>query len=72
MSERKPSEGDLLYEKYGKPLEGEHWGELVAIDPKGKIILGTDLGKLTWDAAAKLDTGHYIFRVGEKAVGTIR
>jgi len=72
MNEKKPSNADLLYEKYGKPLEKEHWGELVAIDPDGRIILGTDLGKLTWAAAENLGDEHYIFRVGEIAVGTIR
>ena len=30
---------DRLYERYGKPLEAEHWGKYAAIPPDGRTIL---------------------------------
>lgn len=28
-------QADALYERYGKPLEANHWGEYVVISPDG-------------------------------------
>ena len=44
-NEEAVKQGDELYERYGKPLEAEHWGEFVAISPDGRTILGTHLRK---------------------------
>jgi len=33
---------DLLYERFGRPLEREHAGEFVAIADDGRTILGPD------------------------------
>ena len=53
---------DLLYEKYGKPLETEHAGEFVAISNDGQIILGeSDLSVLK-RANREFGRGHYALR----------
>jgi hypothetical protein len=65
-------QGDRLYEQYGKPLEGEHWGEFVAICEDGRVLLGTDLCELAFRAVETLGKGSYIFKVGDKAVGRMR
>lgn len=65
---RLAQEADRLYELYGKPLEGEHWGELVAIAPDGRTMLGTTVRDLLRDAAEAFGPGNHIFRVGPRAV----
>jgi hypothetical protein len=72
MSEQTLNQGDLLYEKYGKPLEPDHWGEFVAISPEGKTVIGSDLHEVTSKAGKTLGRGHYLFKVGEKVLGNIR
>ena len=42
--EKRLDEFDKVDEKYGKPLEAEHWGEFVAISPEGNFVLGEDMG----------------------------
>ncbi len=61
--------GDDLYDKYGKPLESEHWGEFVAISPKGETLLGTDMDEVIYRAGDEMGGGIFLFKVGEKAVG---
>ena len=61
--------GDDLYDRYGKPLESEHWGEFVAISPKGETLLGTDMEEVIYRAGDEMGRGVFIFKVGEKAVG---
>ena len=61
--------GDDLYDRYGKPLESEHWGEFVAISPKGETVLGTDMNEVFYRAGDEMGRGFFLFKVGEKAVG---
>ncbi len=63
---------DSLYEKYGKPLEAEHYGEYVAISREGKIVLGPTLLDVIDKARDIMGPGNFIFKVGEKSVGKIR
>ena len=44
--ERKLEEQSRLYERYGKALEEDHAGELVAISLNGDILLDRKMGKL--------------------------
>lgn len=60
--------GDKLYKKFGRPLEGEHWGEYIAISKKGKFVLSPDLKKVFKESLKKLGPGSFVFKVGEKAV----
>lgn len=59
---------DKLYKKYGKPLEGEHWGKFLAVSRKGKTLLGTNLLELAQKASKIFGPGNFIFKVGEIAV----
>ena len=36
-----------VYERYGKPLERDHWGEYLAVSPSGDTLLGSDLMEVT-------------------------
>ena len=72
MAEKMRDEGDLLYEKYGKPLEADHWGEFVAIFPNGATVLGEDMDSLAWEALERVGQGAYMFKVGDRVVGNIR
>lgn len=59
--------GDNLYNKFGKPLEKDHWGKYIAVSKDGKIVISADL----IDVFKKSESFHsqsYIFKVGEKAV----
>lgn len=60
--------GDKLYQKYGKPLEKDHWGEFIAISEAGKTVLSVDLKKLFQKSLEKLGPGSFVFKVGEKVV----
>lgn len=60
--------GDKLYQKYGEPLEEDHWGEFIAISKSGKTVLSTDLKELFKKSLAKLGPGSFVFKVGEKAI----
>jgi hypothetical protein len=61
-------ESDRLYERYGKPLEAEHSGKLVAITREGKTLLGTDERDLIREATARFGRGSFIFSVGPRYV----
>lgn len=65
-------EGDELYERYGRPLEGEHWGEFVAIMPDGRTVLAPTLLEAMKRASEAFGPGGFIFKVGERVVGKIR
>lgn len=63
---------DSLYDRYGKPLEAQHRGEYIAISSDGKTILGASVREVLVQAKATFGPGNFIFKVGEKAVGTWR
>jgi hypothetical protein len=59
---------DALYERYGRPLEAEHWGRFVAIAENGGFVLGDGLVEIMERATAELGR----FKVGEQVVGRWR
>ena len=59
--------GDRLYDKFGKPLEKDHWGKYIAISEDGKIALSPKLVDV-FKKSESFSTPSYIFKVGEKAV----
>jgi hypothetical protein len=61
-----------LYEQYGKPLEAEHKGEYLAISASGKTVLGKSLSQVVTDALAQFGKGNFIFKIGNRAVGSFR
>ena len=60
-------EAERLYELYAKPLEDEHWGELVAVNPDGRWMLVATVSDLLRDAAEAFGPGNHILRVGPRA-----
>jgi hypothetical protein len=65
-------EADRLYETYGKPLEAEHWGEFVAIAPDGRTLIASTAVEAVLDAQRVFGSGNFIFKIGERAVATLR
>ena len=61
-----------LYEQYGKPLEAEHEGEYVVISDSGNTIVGKSLTEVVTDAIEKFGKGHFVFKIGSRAVGSFR
>ena len=68
-TEQRRLEADRLYEQYGKPLEGDHEGEYVAISPGGGTVLGPDLLRVAEEAEGALGPDHTLFRLGPRVVG---
>jgi hypothetical protein len=62
----------VLYEQYGKPLETEHTGEYVVISDSGKTIVGKSLAEVVTNAIDKFGKGHFVFKIGSRAVGSFR
>jgi hypothetical protein len=53
---------ELLYDRHGKPLEAQHYGEFVAISDDGRTLLGTDELSLTKRAAEEFGPGQFALR----------
>lgn len=60
--ETAPLETDGLYERYGKPLEQEHYGEYVAISRTGQVIVDTDDISVVNQAIQAFGRGNFVFR----------
>ncbi len=63
---------DELYEQYGLPLEGDHWGEYLAVSPSGETLLGPTMFDIAQRAKKQVGPGTFLFRIGERAVGRWR
>ncbi len=61
-----------LYEQYGKPLEAAHKGEYVVISSNGNTIVGKSLTKVVKGAIEQFGKGHFVFKIGSRAVGSFR
>jgi hypothetical protein len=61
-----------LYEQYSKPLETEHKGEYVVISNSGKTIVGKSLAEVVTHAIEQFGKGHFVFKIGSRAVGSFR
>ncbi len=62
----------ILYEQYGKPLEAEHKGDYLAISINGKTVIGKSLSQVVADALSQFGKGNFIFKIGNRAVGSFR
>lgn len=63
---------DKLYNKYGKPLEKDHWGDYLAISENGKTILGKEYLKVAKRALVTFGPGNFLYKIGERAIGKWR
>jgi hypothetical protein len=61
-----------LYEQYGKPLETDHKGEYVVISDSGKTIVGKSLTEVVINAIDTFGKGHFVFKIGSRAIGSFR
>jgi hypothetical protein len=61
-----------LYEQYGKPLERDHRGEYVVISDSGKTVVGKSLNEAMAHAIEIFGKGHFVFKIGSRAVGSFR
>jgi hypothetical protein len=61
-----------LYEQYGKSLEADHKGEYVVISNSGNTIVGKSLTEVVTNAIDKFGKGHFVFKIGSRAVGSFR
>jgi hypothetical protein len=57
-----------LYDRYGKPLEREHYGEYVAIFPDGQTVLGISPHEVLDKAVDTIGPGSFVFKLGEQVV----
>ncbi len=62
---------DALYERYGKPLEQEHWGKYAVISEAGEVIVGEDDYAITKEASTRFHGDTFLFKIGPRAVGKI-
>ena len=72
VDQERERQANDLYERCGKPLERDHWGQFVAISPEGKTILCEDLLQVFGQAVERFGPGNFVFKVGGKAVGKWR
>jgi hypothetical protein len=59
---------DKFYDKYGKPLEKNHWGDYLAVSGKGETLLGKNYLKVVLKARSTFGPGSFLYKVGEKAI----
>ncbi len=63
---------EALYDHYVRPLEGQFWGRLAAVNKEGQVLVGEDEIELTQKAIEQFGKGKFIvFRIGAKVVGRI-
>ena len=65
------AESTALYERYGKPLEADHWGQFLAVSPSGQTLIGPTLLAVVQRATEELGPETHVFKIGPRAVGTI-
>lgn len=66
------AEGDRLYERYARHLEGEHWGEYVAVARDGRIVVGETAVAVAQEAIDRFGGGSFLFRIGDRVMGRWR
>jgi hypothetical protein len=72
QSEELKRTSDELYEKYGKPLEAEHYGRFLVVSPNGETLLGDTHLEVIQEALARFGPGNFLYKVGPRAVGKFR
>jgi hypothetical protein len=62
---------DVLYQRYVKPLEQAHKDEYVLVTATGETVLAPTLLEAVKQASKVPSKDNFIFKVGQKSVGTI-
>jgi hypothetical protein len=63
-------QADALYDRYGAPLERDHWGEYIVIAPDDRTVIAPTVVEAAQQAAATLGRGNFAFKIGNRAVAT--
>jgi hypothetical protein len=63
-------EGSRLYESFGRPLESSHRGQYVAVSRDGKTIIASSLEEAIRQAKTTFGPGHFVFKIGDRAIGS--
>ena len=64
-SKSTPSQqAEVLYARYGKPLEAEHSGDFIAVSTQGKVVRAPTLQQVLDLSLEQLGKGSYVFRLG--------
>ena len=71
-NEEAVKQGDELYERYGKPLEAEHWGEFVAVAPDGRMMVGSEKADVLHNASLEFGERVRVLKVGPQEVYRMR
>jgi hypothetical protein len=66
-----PPDPDALYQRYVKPLEPTHKDQYVLVTPSGQTVLAPTLLEAVQEASKVPSKDNFIFKVGQKSVGTI-
>ncbi len=61
---------DLIYERFGRPLEAEHRDEFAVIAPDGRYVLAATRTEALEEALKTIGPGHFLYRIGHRVVGT--
>jgi len=71
--ERTPGTPDpeRVYQRYVKPLEQDHKDEFVLVTPTGQTVFAPTLLDAVKQASKVPDKNNFIFKVGQRSVGTI-
>ena len=69
---KRKGKADRLYERYGRPLEARHLGDFVAITEDGNVVVNSDLVELTRKSSMPDGPETFIFKIGERVVGSWR
>ena len=73
LAQQATTTGDeALYERFGRPLEPDHWGEFVAISPDGEAVLGAVLANVLKEVSERFGPDAEVFRIGEQVAGRWR
>jgi hypothetical protein len=65
-------EFDERYERYGKPLEAEHYGKYLLISPDGATVVGESPEDVVQQAEARFGPDNFLYKIGPRALGKWR
>lgn len=65
-------QSDTLYDRYAAPFEAQHYGQFIAVPPRGETLIGDDMDEVARRATETFGRGNFVFKLGPRAVGHIR
>lgn len=62
---------DALYDRFGKPLESEHWGKYAVISEAGEVLVGEDDYAILVEAKERFHGDTFLFKIGPRSIGRV-